>query len=340
MDTADLVEVDLQVDNIKKSLDRWMENLPVEAHSLPLHYLAIPGSHDSVSSSITSQADIAPDEPELYRSYFIRMTSCLSKRVIYNWCRTQTLDCQQQLEAGIRYFDLRVATHSEDQALYVVHGLYGTTVSNVLTSIKDFLVSHNKEIVFLDFQHLYNMRHLDHHKLLHMLTETFGAMLCPYVADLTEFTLSWLWERGFQVVVFYRDPVAQYHPFLWPSDSIPNPWPNTTDIKSLLAFLTRGYESGREAGKFYVSQSILTPSLFLILRNIFGNLKNVLVTNTNKALLRWLDDKRPGPHGLNIIICDFVDMYDYSFPRAIIGLNYKSPFILSSPVQEGNSSVV
>ncbi|GFQ91709.1 uncharacterized protein TNCT_130201, partial [Trichonephila clavata] len=42
MDSNDLVEVDLQFDKNKKCLDRWMENLPEEAHSLPLHCLAIP----------------------------------------------------------------------------------------------------------------------------------------------------------------------------------------------------------------------------------------------------------------------------------------------------------
>lgn len=45
MDPTDLVEVDLQVEKTKKCLDRWMENLPEEAHSLPLHCLAIPGEN-------------------------------------------------------------------------------------------------------------------------------------------------------------------------------------------------------------------------------------------------------------------------------------------------------
>lgn len=45
MDPTDLVEVDLQVEKTKKCLDRWMENLPEEAHSLPLHCLAIPGKN-------------------------------------------------------------------------------------------------------------------------------------------------------------------------------------------------------------------------------------------------------------------------------------------------------
>lgn len=43
MDPTELVEIDLQLDKNKKCLDRWMENLPEEAHTLPLHCLAIPG---------------------------------------------------------------------------------------------------------------------------------------------------------------------------------------------------------------------------------------------------------------------------------------------------------
>ncbi|XP_054710629.1 PI-PLC X domain-containing protein 3-like [Uloborus diversus] len=340
MDSTDLVEVDLQFDKNKKCLDRWMENLPEEAHSLPLHCLAIPGSHDSLSCSITPHSEISPDDPELYNSFLIRATSCLSKRIIYNWCCTQSFDCKQQLEAGIRYFDLRVAKRAEDGLLYIVHGLYGAETKNVLKSMQEFLATHSKEVVLLDFQHLYEMNHFDHHKLLHQLTETFGPMLCPYVADLTEFTLSWLWERGFQVVVFYRDTIAQYHPFLWPAESIPNPWPNTRSIKNLLAFLTRGYEKRREAGKFFVSQSILTPNLFLILRNLLGNLKSVLVTESNRQLLKWLEDKHPGPHGLNIIICDFIDYNDCAVPQSIVNLNYKSPIMSSTHVRESSYEVV
>ncbi|XP_035206296.1 PI-PLC X domain-containing protein 3-like [Stegodyphus dumicola] len=332
MDPADLVEVDLQFDKNKRCLDRWMEKLPEEAHSLPLHCLAIPGSHDSLSSSLTPHSDISPDDPGLYNSFFIRATSCLSKRIIYNWCCTQTLDCKQQLEAGIRYFDLRVAKRADDGELYIVHGLYGTETKNILEAMYEFLTTHSKEVILLDFQHLYEMNHFDHHKLLHQLTETFGAMLCPYVADLTEFTLSWLWERGFQVVVFYRDTVAQYHPFLWPGESIPNPWPNTRSIKNLLAFLT--IDRRREAGKFFVSQAILTPNLFLILRNLLGNLRSVLVSDCNKQLLKWLEDKHPGPHGLNIVICDFIDYDDCAIPQSIVNLNYKSP-VLSSHMRRG-----
>lgn len=299
------------------------------------------GSHDSLSCSITPHSDIAPDEPDLYNSFFIRATSCLSKRIIYNWCCTQSFDCKQQLEAGIRYFDLRVAKCPDDSLLYIVHGLYGTEVKNVLKTMQEFLTTHSKEVLLLDFQHLYEMDHFDHHKLLHHLTETFGAMLCPYVADLTEFTLSWLWERGFQVVVFYRDTVAQYHPFLWPAESIPNPWPNTRSIKNLLAFLTRGYEKRREAGKFFVSQSVLTPNIFLILRNILGTLRSVLVTESNRQLLKWLEDKHPGPHGLNIIICDFVDYNDCAIPQSIINLNYKSPIMsTNSHMREGGYEIV
>lgn len=127
--------------------------------------------------------------------------------------------------------------------------------------------------------------------------------------------------------MFYRDPVAQYHPFLWPGESIPNPWPNTRSIKSLLAFLTGGYERRREAGKFFVSQSILTPNLLFILRNIFGTLRNVLVNESNRQLLKWLEDKHPGPHGLNIVMCDFVDYNDCAVPEAIISLNHKAPIM-------------
>ena len=52
-----------------------------------------------------------------------------AKKVAADWGLTQSLNFTEQLEAGVRYFDLRVALNPEDKKLYLVHTLYGPKVS-------------------------------------------------------------------------------------------------------------------------------------------------------------------------------------------------------------------
>ncbi|XP_023237714.1 PI-PLC X domain-containing protein 3-like [Centruroides sculpturatus] len=306
-----------------RSLDCWMEHLPESLHGTPLPYLAIPGSHDSCSYSINSNSEIAPDEPLLQNSILIHLLGCVSKRIIYKWSKTQSLSCTQQLECGVRYFDLRIASMSDSKDLYVVHGLYGALVVDILREIQKFLQSHTKEIVLLDFQHFYNMSQEDHHSLLNLLTETFGSLVCPFVTDIEKLTLSWLWQRNFRILLFYRNPIAKYHPFLWPTDYIPNPWGNTVNPKALLSFLSKNYQNGRPPDKFYVTQGVLTPTLTFIFCHLLGTLKSVLGLESNNLITEWLKDKVSGLNGLNVVICDFVDMEECRIPQLIIDLNYK-----------------
>lgn len=50
-------------------------------------------------------------------------------------------------------------------------------------------------------------------------------------------TLQYLWEKEYQVLVFYHHPMALEVPFLWPGQMMPSPWANTTDPEKLIQFL-------------------------------------------------------------------------------------------------------
>lgn len=63
-----------------------------------------------------------------------------------NWSRTQAYNATEQLMAGIRYFDLRVATKEGTEDFYFVHGLYSDNVQAVLNDMVKFLESHPQEV--------------------------------------------------------------------------------------------------------------------------------------------------------------------------------------------------
>lgn len=59
----------------------------------------------------------------------------------------------QQLQDGIRAFDLRVALDASDDTFKIYHGLFGPTLDSIYDQIADFLRSTTGEIVYLNLSH-------------------------------------------------------------------------------------------------------------------------------------------------------------------------------------------
>ncbi|XP_078596087.1 PI-PLC X domain-containing protein 3-like isoform X1 [Branchiostoma floridae x Branchiostoma japonicum] len=296
----------------------WMADLPPNLHTAPLKDLAIPGTHDSFSFFLDKTSDISPGEPPEIKAAVMIMGQA-GKDLVYRWSVTQDICFMEQLNDGVRYFDFRVAGRKSDSSLYFVHGLYGSKVESALLEIAQYLNTHPKEVVLLDFNHFYSMVDFHHERLIAILKEMFGPKLCPRM-DPADVTLATLWDRGQQVIVFYHNSVADRHINLWTGEAIVAPWANTPEITALVEFLNTEV---REESKFYVSQGVLTPTAGTILGNLNGSLKDVLATPVMPHILKWLNGRRPGSgsQGVNIIIADFVDLAE--FLPAVINLNYK-----------------
>lgn len=71
----------------------------------------------------------------------------------YNLYQCQDRDIGQQLNDGIRYFDLRVQWDSDDQTFVTHHGgLNGETLSSVIADLEDFVHRTHGELVFLQLK--------------------------------------------------------------------------------------------------------------------------------------------------------------------------------------------
>ncbi|XP_076635170.1 PI-PLC X domain-containing protein 2 isoform X3 [Colletes latitarsis] len=147
-----------------EELEYWMTRLPEPMKDVPIIHLAIPGSHDTMTYTINRRNDVGPDEPKYIRALG-RYCSFLSKPIIFNWSITQHDVIKDQLNGGIRYLDLRVATKPTNGNIYFLHGLYGSTIYQPLQEVAEWLASHSNEIVVLDFQHFYSFSETDHRHL-------------------------------------------------------------------------------------------------------------------------------------------------------------------------------
>lgn len=103
----------------------WMKDLD---DNLFLSRLSIPGSHDAATSSCSSSG-------------------------LTGSAHTQTYTIAQQLEHGVRMFDLRPAWDGNEMIIY--HGIVSTGVkfNDVLTTLCNFLVAHPKEFLFVIMRH-------------------------------------------------------------------------------------------------------------------------------------------------------------------------------------------
>lgn len=89
-----------------------------------------PGSHDSFSFYIDEASPVGPEQPETVQN-FVSVFGTVAKKLMRKWLATQTLNFTSQLEAGIRFFDLRISTkpRDPDNELFFAHGLFSATVS-------------------------------------------------------------------------------------------------------------------------------------------------------------------------------------------------------------------
>ncbi|XP_038069136.1 PI-PLC X domain-containing protein 3-like [Patiria miniata] len=299
----------------------WMSKLPEKLRCEPLKNIAIPGSHDSFSYTLDLNTPVSPSSPDTVRN-LVSAFGNMAKKIVYSWSVTQSLTFRQQLDRGIRYFDLRVSTMNGKPELYFVHGLYGAEVGTCLREIKAWTDEHPKEVIFLDFNHLYEMQEADHEQLVATLLSVFDSKLCP-VINIETTALNVLWEKGWQVLVFYHHHgIVQDHPELWSGDFMPSVWPNVTEAPKMVNLLEAHFTRGRPPGKFYVSQGVLTPTGTTVLQYISRSLKDVFALIAIKNVQYFMKDKAVGPKGLNIIIADFVEMGD--FIPSVLALNHKA----------------
>ncbi|XP_066992371.1 PI-PLC X domain-containing protein 3 isoform X2 [Anabrus simplex] len=118
-----LKETAINLSEIGEDLENWMTRLPEALKNVPIVYLAIPGSHDSGSCSITPSSTIAPDTSHTIQELG-KVFGPIVRRLVYNWVVTQHANITDQLMEGVRYLDLRLATKPQSQDLFFVHGLY------------------------------------------------------------------------------------------------------------------------------------------------------------------------------------------------------------------------
>lgn len=298
----------------------WMSQLPPDLHDIYLYNLAIPGSHDSMSYDLDINSSIV--EPE--RVKFLSKIYCVRK-IVRKWAITQEESITKQLDAGVRYIDLRIARKKRDPdptRLYFYHGLYTQTdVETVLKVINDWAERHPKEVLILAFSHFKGFDKKTeqqlHSHLIRLILTLFGAKLF-YKTEHP--TLRRCWDKGRNVIVSYDYPaLADLHIEIW--KDIPYYYGNTMDTRKVESTLRHVLETYRPTYCLYVCGLNLTlPEDARILKYILrfcDNLPNVIHRGLPR-LLRWVK-QQAGRTPMNIVASDLATRDD--FVSTVVKLN-------------------
>ncbi|XP_069012260.1 PI-PLC X domain-containing protein 1-like isoform X1 [Embiotoca jacksoni] len=298
----------------------WMSQLPAELHTIPLYDLAVPGSHDSMSYDLDINSSIVePDGLKRFSKLY-----CV-RQIVRKWAVTQEATITNQLDAGVRYFDLRIARKPNDTnptRLYFYHGLYTQTdVETVLRDIRDWAEGHPKEILILDLSHFKGFDEKNkaqlHKHLINFIKTTFGAKL---VLNSASPTLKSCWTQGSNVIVSYDYPTSQ-HPELW--TKIRYYYGDSMDPTIIESELAHVLEKERPYKYFFVCGLNLTlpndaRALKYVLR-LCDNFLNVIQRSLFK-LLQWVK-QQSAKTPVNIVASDLVTRNN--FVTTIVEFNRK-----------------
>lgn len=237
------------------------------------------------------------------------------RRMIRRWATTQRFSVSEQLRAGIRYFDVRltVPLPAKLDGIRVLHALYGDRIEQFLLDINTFLNNHSREIVILDFNHLYNFGSTSYMQLLKILDSVFGPKLCPREKDLTRISLASMWDAGYQVIaISAAETETPSTPWIWGPSCIMSPYANVNRTDRLFEFLDRTLRDHCKGPRnvFFVTQAILTAKWNDVSFHPFSTFENHCALKCTKEATVWIASFDE-PSYFNIIICDFVDLFDF-----------------------------
>ncbi|XP_047703632.1 PI-PLC X domain-containing protein 1-like isoform X3 [Prionailurus viverrinus] len=278
-----------------------------------------PGSHDTMTYCLDKKLPIAQSQSWLLQ-LLGKVLPCITRPIMLKWSTTQVLGVTEQLDAGVRYLDLRVAHVPEglEKNLHFVHMVYTTAlVEDTLKEISEWLESHPQEVVILACRDFNGLTDNLHEYLVACINNIFGDMMCPR-GEVP--TLNQLWTRGQQVILSYEEAsVVSRHRELWPG--IPYWWGDQVKPQELIHYLEHMKRCGRPGGLF-VAGINLTENLTYILAHPSESLEKMTLPNL-PYLHAWVREQCPGPgvRCTNIIKGDFIGVD--TFVSDVIRLNDK-----------------
>lgn len=256
----------------------WMSNYS----NISLKDLIIPGSHDSFANYFKSYSHNDLNLPIIFNP------------IIKRWAKTQNKTITEQLNLGIRYFDIRVEEYKN--VFYCVHSLLSHTLYDVLNEILLFIKNNPTEKILIDINHIYNITDIN------ILKNYVKSIFEGYLVKNNIKNLNKPIKKVKGNILLFLDVNDE---FIFLNDNINSMWHNTNNINTLINSVENEKLDNK---KINISQMILTIQLSNIFKSFLcccnptslENLNDIYKNDMLNSLRNIITEK-------NIIIMDFVD---------------------------------
>ncbi|PBJ70652.1 variant-surface-glycoprotein phospholipase [Trypanosoma cruzi cruzi] len=321
----------------------WMHDLRSQIGEMAITQVFFVGSHNAASYGIHKGSPFAKDAPGvLYENSFRgSLARLFSYRISASWAKCQGISVRAQLNHGVRYLDLRVATNPKDASrLYISHTQISVPLADVLEDVKAFLndPSSANEFIVLDFHHLFLTDDSDGQGKFFGELDRLSDRFIPVDVPLTT-PLETLWgtsrEKRIFLVVAARRNMMPYPAARIRSKCMVSRWVNKCSLRELLQALTNlllddlNHAPSGSSSRLYVTQAVYTVCSCGVFRGIFPKVSRKVVSSIydvakriNSSLLEWfyslnahglLDGAKVKiPPGINthrnILMLDYVEL--------------------------------
>ena len=290
-------------------LSDWMSTLDPATN---LSDVTLPGTHHSAAYDLSTTFN--SNDLEYQKIQDASFGVDLPDKLIAPWvCRfalTQSLSIAEQLQAGVRYFDLRVDYDPDTSAFRVFHLLFGLQIEEILSQMKDFIRDHPTEIIVVEMTELLSTSATSDKKrqLAQIILDTFGSLLVPAADSLP--TIGDMQSAGTTVIVSVLDSeINSSSDLIWSNNGIRNTFANSVDLQTMVDYnQERLGEFGTASDRFLLNKLswILTPDSDYIKDSILRGSLFDLAKDANPALEDFAS-KNAGTQLGNILIVDYVE---------------------------------
>lgn len=292
------------------SYSNWMGDNISKLGNKSLLDITIPGTHDSGAFNLTDRL-MPGDQPDNIEQ-LIWVAEHLFKPVgdvIRAWATSQDRTFTQQLEGGIRYFDVRAGWDAKTNSWRAFHLVIGNPVFDLLREVKTFLDTHPKEIVILEVSHFEGYPTTDNIKELEEgIIDIFGSLLIPPTTSLKT-PVKDLIERGTRAfVAMDKVPITGN---VWDTDIIYNTYANSPKVSEMQSYNIKqiaNYMSGSYSKVLFKISWTLTPNADTVLASILPKTPNTLIELADSANTEltafWTSQKAVNNRMGNILIID------------------------------------
>ena len=198
-----------------------------------------------------------------------KVLPCVNK-IVEDWTLTQTLDVAEQLELGIRLFDLRVMFDVKQEKFFFAHTLLCIEAEELLNEIKKFAEANPFSLCVLttraDVKNSTTLTPERAAEFENMTKAILGDHLI--VKKDNQFpTLEEAVMKGQQVLFLYKEN-TQEKDWVWSYDYVDTEWLNTEVDEDLYQQIKEFIETHKDPDKFRYMSLTMSPSSGTVIRDV------------------------------------------------------------------------